>query len=215
MKTEKLLYKILILFLAVVFITGCKKDNYEAPKSQLTGRVIYQGTAIGVRSNAPPQLYLYQRGYAFFTPIPIYVNQEGSYSALLFDGNYKLTRISNNGPWVNQTDSIDVRVSGNTVVDVPVTPYSLISNATYQRSGTSISSAITVQKVNTTSQIEAVRLYLSRTILLDQNNAEATTNIAGSTVTPGQPVTATITIPASLTNSDAVYVRVGVKTVGV
>ncbi|RYE12942.1 MAG: DUF3823 domain-containing protein, partial [Sphingobacteriaceae bacterium] len=144
-----------------------------------------------------------------------YVNQEGAFSALLFDGNYKLIRVSNNGPWMNQTDSIDVRVSGNTVVDVPVNPYSIISNVTYQRSGTTINSAITVQKINATSQIEAVRLYVSRTMLVDQNNAEATTSIVGSTVASGQPVTAAVTIPASLTNADAVYVRTGVKTVGV
>jgi hypothetical protein len=216
MKFKKLIYiNILILFLAVSFLAACKKDNYEPPKSYLTGRVVYQGTAVGVRSNAAPQLYLYQRGYAFFTPIPVYVNQDGSFSALLFDGNYKLTRVSNNGPWMNQTDSINVSVSGNTVVDVPVNPYSVISNVSYQKSATSISSSITVQKVNATSQIEAVRLYISRTTLLDQNNAEATTSIAGSTVTSGQPITASVNIPASLLNADAIYVRAGVKTVGV
>ncbi|RYY30608.1 MAG: DUF3823 domain-containing protein [Sphingobacteriaceae bacterium] len=202
-----------ILLLPVLFMAACTKDNYEAPKSTLSGRITYQNQVVGVRSNAV-QLQLWQHGYAFFTPIPVFINQNGTYSALLFDGDYKLTRLSG-GPWMPQTDSISVHVSGNTVVDVPVNPYFVVSNATYQRSGTTITSSITVQQANAGSQLEAVRLYVSRTILLDQNVSDATTNIAGSMVTPGQAVTASVTIPASLTTADAVYVRVGVKTIGV
>ncbi|MGI4021958.1 MAG: DUF3823 domain-containing protein [Janthinobacterium lividum] len=213
MKLKSYIYISLVLF-SVAGISSCKKDNYEAPKSKLSGRVIYQGQPVGVRSNTA-LLQLWQHGYAFFTAIPIFIDQNGSFSALLFDGDYKLTRLNGSGPWMNQTDSIDVHVSGNTVVDVPVNPYFIVSNATYQRSGTTITSSITVQKANATSQLEEVRLYVFRTILLDQNNSDATTNIAGATVTPGQPVTATVTIPASLANADAVYVRAGVKTVGV
>ena len=202
-----------MLLLPILFTAACKKDNYDAPKSTLSGRVIYQNQAVGVRSNAV-QLQLWQHGYAFFTAIPVYINQNGTYSALLFDGDYKLTRVSG-GPWMPQTDSVNVHVSGNTVVDVPVNPYFIVSNATYQRNGATISSSITVQRVNSASQLDAVRLYVFRTTLLDQNNSDATTNVAGSTITPGQPITASVTIPASLTNADAVYVRVGVKTVGV
>lgn len=202
-----------MLLLPLLFMAACKKDNYEAPKSTLSGRIIYQNQVVGVRSNAV-QLQLWQHGYAFFTPIPIYINQNGTYSALLFNGDYKLTRLSG-GPWMPQTDSISVHVSGNTVVDVPVNPYFVVSNATYQRSGNTITSSITVQQANAASQLEAVRLYVFRTILLDQNNADATTSLAASAVTVGQPVTASVTIPTALTSADAVYVRVGVKTVGV
>ncbi|RYE36384.1 MAG: DUF3823 domain-containing protein [Sphingobacteriaceae bacterium] len=202
-----------MLLLPVLFLAACTKDNYDAPKSILSGRVIYQNQAVGVRSNAV-QLQLWQHGYVFFTPIPVYIDQNGAYSALLFNGDYKLTRISG-GPWMPQTDSVNVHVSGNTVVDVPVNPYFVVSSATYQRSGTTITSTVTVQKANATSQVDAVRLYVSRTILVDENNTDASTTIAGTTVTPGQPLTATITIPPSLTSADAVYVRTGVKTVGV
>jgi len=212
MKLRLYIYSALLL-LITAGISSCKKDNYEAPKSTLSGRVVFQGQSVGVRSNGV-QLQIWQHGYAFFTPITVYVDQTGRFSALLFDGDYKVTRVAG-APWLAQTDSVSVKVSGDTQVDVPVSPYSIVSNATYQRSGTTITANITVQKLQTTSQIEAVRLYLFRTTLVDQNNSDATINVDGVTVTSGQAFTTNVTIPASLTGADAVYVRVGVKTVGI
>lgn len=213
MKLRLYIYSALLL-LITAGISSCKKDNYEAPKSTLSGRVVFQGQPVGLRSNKV-QLELYQRGYAFFTKIPVFIDQNGHFSAILFDGDYKLTRVAGTGPWVTQTDSISIKVSGNTVVDVPVNPYSVVSNVTYQRTGTTIAANITVNKVQATSQIEAVRLYLFRTTLVDDTNNDAVTSVAGTAVTSGQPFTANVTIPASLTSADAVYVRVGVKTIGV
>ena len=127
MKNNLFIY--LLLMVLTVGSVGCTKDNYEPPKSQMTGRVVYNGQPIGVRSNGV-QLELWQHGYAFFSKIPVYVAQDGSFSALLFDGNYKMTRQNGVGPWVNNTDSLDVKVSGNTIVDMPVTPYSIVKSAT-------------------------------------------------------------------------------------
>jgi hypothetical protein len=209
-----LLYISLVLILAGG-LAGCKKDNYEAPKSLLTGKVVYQGQAIGLRSNGV-QLELWQHGYAFFTKIPIYVNQDGSFSARLFDGDYKLTRQRGVGPWVDLTDSIDVKVSGNTVVDVPVTPYTIVNGATYQRNGTTISCTANLQTVSTVNPLEAVRLYVFRTALVDDANQDASTAIAAADIPNiSAPLALSVTIPASLANADAVYVRVGVKTVNV
>jgi len=208
----------LYIFLATLFalgIAGCKKDNYEAPESMLTGRVVYQGQAIGLRSNGV-QLELWQHGYAFFTKIPIYVNQDGNFSAKLFDGDYKLTRQRGVGPWIDQTDSIDVKVSGNTIIEVPVTPYTIITNATYQRNGTAITCTANLQTVSTVNPLEAVRLYVFRTALVDETNQDASVNVAAVDIPNiSQPLTLNVTIPSSLANADAVYVRVGAKTVGV
>lgn len=214
-KTYIIFYTLLIALFA---ISSCKKDNYKAPQSYLTGHVVYQNTPVGVRSNGyasgGAQMQLYQHGYQFFTPIPVYIAYDGSYSALLFDGDYLLTRLSG-APWVNQTDSIKVHVSGNTVVDVPVTPYFMVSSATYTNTAATVTSAITITKPNATSALEAVRLYLSRTNLVDQNYNDAVVNIAPSAITVGTAFTATANIPSALLTADAVYARVGVKTTGV
>jgi hypothetical protein len=207
-----------VLLIAVLIIPGCKKDNYTAPKSLLTGHVVYQGNVLGVRSNGfssgGAQLELWQHGYQFFTKIPVYIAQDGSYSALLFDGDYLLTRLKG-APWVDQTDSILVKVKGNTIVDVPVIPYFYVSNATYTKSAASVTSAITITQVNASSTLEAVRLYLSKTILVDQNQNNAVVNISPADIIPGTPFSASITIPNSLLGGEAIYARVGVKTTGV
>jgi hypothetical protein len=212
MKNNTLIY--LLLFVLAVGVVGCTKDNYEPPKSLLTGRVVYNGQAIGVRSNGV-QLELWQHGFSFFTKIPVFVAQDGSFSALLFDGKYKLTRQNGIGPWVNNTDSIDVQVSGNTIADVPVTPYSIVKTATYQKTATSITATVSLETVNTTNPLESVKLYVFRTALVDDLNQDAVASIPAAQIASGQPVSLSVTIPASLANLNAAYVRVGVKTAGV
>lgn len=206
------------IFIAVVAITGCKKDNYTAPKSYLTGHVTYQGSPVGVRSNGyasgGAQLELWQHGYQFFTKIPVYIAFDGSYSALLFDGDYLLDRLSG-APWVNQTDSIAVHVKGNTTVDVPVTPYFFISKATYTNTATTVTSTITYTQPSPTSVLQSVVLYLSKTILVDANYNDASLTVSPTGLTPGTPFTATINIPTSLLTAGTIYARVGIKTTGV
>jgi hypothetical protein len=198
----------------VILFGACKKDNREPPKSWLTGRVVYQNQPLGVRSNGV-QLELWQPGYAIFSKIPVYVDQDGSFSANLFDGEYKLTRLKGNGPWADNTDTINVSVRGTTTVDVPVDPYFVIKNETFTKSGTNINTSFTLQRVNTSRTLEAVRLYIGQTIITDQNNNAGNAQKAASAVDITQPVTLTAAIPSSLANKDYVFVRVGVKTNGV
>ena len=34
------------LLLVMIVITSCTKDNYDAPESMLTGKVVYEGEAL-------------------------------------------------------------------------------------------------------------------------------------------------------------------------
>ncbi len=211
MKIKAILY---IASAAIILLTACKKDNYAPPSSQLTGKVVYQGQPIGVRSSGI-QLELWQRGYQLFTKIPVYIDQDGSFSATLFDGNYKLVRLKGNGPWADNTDSIDVTVKGNTIIDVPVDPYFIIKNASVQKNGSNIDATFTVQAVNTSKSLELIRLYLGLTTITDQNNNAANVSKAAAAIDITQPVTLSASIPAAATNKGYVYVRLGVKTAGV
>ena len=205
------------LFVVMVFsiIVGCKKDNLDAPSSLLTGNVVYDGQAIGVRSGTAVQLELWQRGYANFEKIRVMVAQDGSFSARLFDGDYKLT-MSAGGPWVFDTDSIDVQVRGNTIVDFPVTPYTIVESANYQRSGNNINATVNLQSVNTAQPLESVRFYISKTILVDNEQKDAVVTLNASDIADvNLAQNLSLAIPASLANAEAVYVRVGVKVVGV
>lgn len=196
-------------------MSSCEKDNFDAPKSTLTGRVVYQDQPLGVRSDGV-QLELWQPGYQLFTKIPVYVAQDGTFSASLFDGNYKLTRLRGNGPWADNTDTINVTVKGNATVDVPVDPYFVIRNENVQKNGTAINATFNVQSVNTSRGLEAVWLYIGQTLITDQNNNVASISKPASEITDlSQPITLSVTIPASVASKDYAFVRIGVKTQGV
>src|SRR5690606_28374043 len=107
---------------------SCDFDNFEEPKSTLSGRVVYNGEALGLRSNGV-ELEIWQHGYDLFQKIPVYVAQDGTFSAVLFDGDYKMTLLRGNGPWMDQTDSIDVQVRGDQMSDVEVQPYYVLRNS--------------------------------------------------------------------------------------
>ena len=135
-----------IILFSLIALFSCKKDNYEEPTSRLSGRVIFQNQPVGVRSDGV-QLELWQRGYALFTKIPVYVAQDGTFSATLFDGDYKLVRLRGNGPWIDNTDSISVKVSGNTQVDVPVVPHFNLNNVSFSKSGNTVTATLQYSKL--------------------------------------------------------------------
>lgn len=200
---------------AVLLFSSCEKDNYDAPASTLTGRVVYQDQPLGVRSDGV-QLELWQSGYSLFTKIPVYVAQDGTFSASLFDGNYKLTRLRGNGPWADNTDTINIQVKGGTTVDVPVDPYFVIRNDNVQRSGNAINATFNIQRVNTTKDLEYVRLYVGQTMITDQvRNEGSATKMRADIADMSQPVTLSVNVPGSMASKEAVYARIGVKTVGV
>jgi hypothetical protein len=143
----------------------------------------------------------------------VYVAQDGSYSAILFDGDYKLTRLRDNGPWQNNTDSITVQVRGNTVVDVPVQPYFTLGTTSISKSGSSVTASVQVNKVGTRN-LDAVVLYLGYTQFVDVSNQAASTSKASADITNlSQPVSLTTTIPSLAKGS--IYARVGVRIQGV
>ena len=202
----------IILALAVIF-NGCSKDNYDPPKSFLKGNVVYNGTPVGVRSNGT-QLELWQYGYQLRSKIAVYIAQDGSYSAKVFDGDYKLVRLKG-GPWEDQTDTINVTVSGLTQVDVPVTPYFTISGATISVSGGVLTSSCTVTKTGT-KNIQSLTLYAGITNIVDaNNNSQTNTTSASGLADLSTPKTNTITLSTANAARDFIYARIGVQISGV
>src|SRR5690606_15535306 len=163
MKAIKYLYTCLAL--SIIFMASCKTDNFDAPKSKLTGRILYNNEQIPVRSNGV-QLELWQRGYQLFSKIPVHVAQDGTFSAELFDGTYNLVLLRGNGPWADNTDSIKVTVKGNTQVDMPVSPYFITKNLTSVKNGNAINTTFNIEHINTTRTLERVRLFISKTNIL-------------------------------------------------
>lgn len=212
---KSILSSTFIAMLLCMLLTGCKKDNFDKPSSTLSGTVVYNKEAVGVRSNGV-QLELWQYGFQLFTKIPVHVAQDGSFSASLFDGNYKLVRLPGSGPWINNTDSIDITVNGNTVVEVPVEPYFIIKSATAVKSGTTVTATFSIERVNTSQPLESASVYVGKTNIVDAvSNLGAVTLNAGEIGDITAPVTINVTIPAALSGESFFFARIGVKTAGV
>jgi hypothetical protein len=216
MKTKnRFVNQILGLFALATVLSACEKDNRAEPKSVLKGRVVFNGEPVGVRSNGV-QLEIWQRGYQLFTKIPVYVNQDGTFSASLFDGNYKLVRLRGNGPWVDNTDTIDVQLSGTQELDVPVQPFFVFENETYSKGEGKVNATFNLKQINTSRNLERVNLYIGTTMIVDpNNNAGNAQEVAANITDLTKPITLTATLSAALAGRDYVYARIGVKTSGV
>jgi len=147
---------------------GCGFDNYEEPQSKLFGRVTYNGEAIGVRGTGEAvQLQLYQDGYELRNPIPVYVAQDGTFEAVLFDGEYKLVTRDNNGPWLNDRDTTVVNLRSTANVDIEVTPYFTLSNVSLALNGSSLTASFQINQIVEEADADYAMILVSKTAFAD------------------------------------------------
>ena len=92
----KIKFIFLILLALVNSFTSCKKDNYSEPGSFLTGKIAYNDGAINVEYDKV-NLQIWQPGFGKLNYIACAIGQDGSFSSLLFDGDYKLVFALNQG----------------------------------------------------------------------------------------------------------------------
>ncbi len=221
---------IVTLLALLAILAGCKKDNYDPPSSILKGRVVYNKEALGLRSNGV-QMELWQHGYQLFNKIPVYIDQDGRFQAVLFNGQYKLTLLRGNGPWQDNTDSIDVNVNGSTEIDLAVTPFFTVGGTTfsYQPADSSVTATFTISQVVSGKTLESATLYVGATQFVDAINQIELTDV--SPLATGTQLTAKVSLKASKYSSSAdrvkqlnllslynkkyCYARIGVKTSGV
>ncbi len=203
------------LILSAGFLTaGCEFDNFEEPTSTLSGRIVYQGEPLGLRSKGV-ELELWQPGYELFQKIPVHVDQDGSFSAVLFNGDYKLTLLRGNGPWLDSSDSIDVQVRGGQILDVEVEPYYILSQPTYSVIDNKMTVNFVVEEVNAEREIETLAIYMGRTSITDAVRNEGAVIIPSEDIVTGTPISVEVAIPSTLSGRSTLFARVGVKASGV
>src|SRR5687768_6041350 len=91
----------IILAVLVVF-ASCKKDNFDPPGSTFKGRITYNGEPIMVEQNQV-RFQLWEPGWGLNGALDVAIDQDGSYSAVLFNGKYKLVIPKNEGPFMSKT----------------------------------------------------------------------------------------------------------------
>jgi hypothetical protein len=208
MKTIK--YLILI-----ALFSACEIDNYASPASELKGKVLYNDLPVGVRSGGV-QLELWQPGYALNNKIPVYINQDGSFTASLFDGKYKLTFVSGNGPWVVSRDTILLEVKGKTEVSLPVKPYYVPRNENITVNGGKVNATFSIETVDNSRQVQAVGLYIGTTEILDNINNKQRVELQGAAIgSLTQPIQISADLISSLAQRNYVFGRLGIRITGV
>lgn len=206
-------YFVIIWIVTVVF-TSCGLDNYDAPQSTLSGKITYNGEALGLRGTGEAvRLQLYQDGYELRDNISVYVKQDGTFQALLFDGEYKLVTRNQNGPWVNTRDTIVVNLKGSAQVDVQVTPYFTISGESLKLNGSTLNATFNVNQIVSTAEIDYVLLLVSKTSFVDDVSYIARKDFkelkAGAL-----DLSFDMSGNSNFTSAKSLYARVGVRTVG-
>lgn len=208
-------YLNMLLFPAIVAVSSCGLDNYDAPESKLHGRVVYNGEPIGVRGTGEAvQLQLYQDGYELRDPIPVYVTQDGTFEAKLFDGEYKLVTRDNNGPWVNDRDTTVVSVNGTANVDVEVTPFFTLSNVQLSLNGSSVDASFQINDITEDREIDYVMILVGKTSFVDDVSYTIRSDMEDL------PVGSTITEALDLADNgdfqsgSPLFARVGLRPVG-
>ena len=207
-----------MLALGTLFVS-CEKDNYAEPKTQLTGQITYKGEPVGVE-DLQVRLQLWQPGFGKLAPIDAPIAQDGSYSAILFDGNYKLVFTKNDGPWktlvkdATARDTTFVTLNGNQKVDIEVMPYYMIRNAKFSKEVKKVSSTFDIEKIISGvdgKDVERVSLLISRTQFVSRANNLAITNLQGADVTGKTTFSLAVDVPTISPAQDFVFARVGVK----
>lgn len=214
----------IIWFALSLGLASCELDNYEAPDSSLKGRIVYNGEPINVGYN---EVYfeLWEPGWQEKTPINVAVDQDGSYSALLFNATYKLIIPASQGPFMShlndatQSDTILVNLNGNQTLDIEVTPYYMIRNPQFSSSGRTVSVTFGLEKIindANAKDVERVSLYVNKTFFVGLGAYNiAAKDLNGGDIMDMNNISLNVDAPAITPTQNYVYARIGVKLSGV
>lgn len=222
MKSKVHLIMLMALYALVI---SCEKDNYKEPTSKLSGRIVYKGEPIGVEHNQVPY-ELYQFGFGKVGPIGSSFDQDGKYSAMLFDGEYKLIIPNGQGPFrwrytsSGAPDSVTVSLRGSQTLDLEVTPYYMIRSPQFTASGGRITATFKAEKIITDANarnIERVSLYVNKTQFVSGSGDQriAATDLASSAITNPDNISLSVTPPVIVPTQNYIFARVGIKISGV
>ncbi|GAA0562294.1 DUF3823 domain-containing protein [Chitinophaga japonensis] len=213
----------LLLISCFLLSGGCKKDNYDPPAAQLTGRIVYNGEPVNVEYNQV-SYQLYQFGFGKVGPIEGTFNQEGVYSQVLFNGEYKFIIPNGQGPFrwkqtgAGAPDSVTINIQGNQTLDMEVTPYYLIRSPQLTAGNNKVTATCSIEQIITDASardLESVSLYVNKTQFVSgADNIESATLSAADIADPDN-VTLQVTVPAMTPAQDYVYARIGLKIAGV
>ena len=208
--------------MALAAAAGCKKDNYPQPGSMLTGHLLYKTDTIQVERNQVP-FQIYQYGFGKVGPIGSTFSQDGTLSSVLFDGNYKIIVPNGQGPFMwKQTaagnpDTVSVTLKGNQSIDLQVTPYYMIRNASITVSGGTAKATCKLEQIITDANaknVERVSLYINKDQFVSGGDNIAKKDLAAADITDMNNISINVAVPSITPTQNYVYARIGLKIAG-
>lgn len=219
----KMKFHAILFIVLIVSFTACKEDNYSEPKAMLSGKVVYKGEPIGVEQDQV-RLQLFEPGWGKLAPIDVPIAQNASYSALLFNGKYKLVFPVGQGPFrtvvkdAAAKDTLFLEINGNKEMDVEVTPYYMIRSPKFLSGERKITGSISLEKIITDANaknIERVSLYVNKTDFVSGANNIVVTDMDGAAIKDLNAISLAAIVPDFLPTQNYVFARIGVKIAGV
>lgn len=213
---KKIAY-ILSHVLVAVMLASCALDNYDEPQARLEGQLVYNGDPIEV-STRDVEFQLWEPGWDLYTPIRVSVAQDGSFSALLFNANYKLVIPAGQGPFMSNQDTLDIVVNGNETMDLEVTPFYMVRNPQLNLSGTTISASCSLEQIITDANarnVERVTLYVNKTQFVGPTTNVGLVDLWGGDIVDINDINMSIEVPTIVPGQNYVFARIGLKVEGV
>lgn len=212
----------LFVALALATVAGCKKDNYSEPSLTLTGHLLYKTDTIYVERNQVP-FQIYQYGFGKVGPISSTFDQSGTLSAVLAAGSYKIIVPNGQGPFMwKQTaagdpDTVNVALKSNQGVDLQVTPYYMIRNASISVAGGTAKATCKLEKTITDANakaIERVSLYINKVQFVSGGDNIAGQDLPAASITDMNNISLSVAVPAITPTQNYIYARIGLKIAG-
>lgn len=213
----------IVLVALIVCLSSCKKDNFSEPTSLLSGKVVYKGDPIEVEFGKVT-FEIYQFGFGRVGPIGSSVAQDGSYSVLLFDGEYKLIFPNGQGPFMwprtasGNPDSITIDLKGSKELNIEVMPYYMVRNSQFDVSAGKVTATCKAEKIITDANakdIEQVTLYINKTQFVSADYNIGRTSVDGSAIADPSNISLEVEIPSMKPDQNYVFARIGLKIAGV
>lgn len=213
----KKLLNISFLVLVGVVLASCALDNYDSPEAHLQGHLVYNGDPIEVSTN-DVYFQLWEPGWENSVPINVNVDQDGSFSALLFNANYKLVFPSGQGPFMSNQDTLELVVKGGETVDLDVTPYYMVRNPQISGSGSTVNASCSLEQIITDANarnVERVTLYINKTQFVGPATNIALADLWGGDIVDINDIDLSVGVPTIVPGQDYVFARIGLKIDGV
>ncbi|MBQ8046894.1 MAG: DUF3823 domain-containing protein [Prevotella sp.] len=178
-------YKLMIAVCAIFGLVSCQDeyDNYDAPSYMFSGQLFDEEGDPFPFDGAKNLLIFFQSGYGKKdTGMGMAVNEEGKFSQLLFNADYKLTLRNQTYPFEvlefprktngqQGYDSIAYYIDKNVTANFTVRPFYKIKSLTAEVDGKNVKCTFTVKKiVESAPSIKRFYVYLGTSNLVNSNN---------------------------------------------